>query len=161
MRAEVSFLLARCLAANASYQAANNADCKQEQCYENTNTQWALEEDDERAFPVGVLDVRLQLAVQLLVIGENVGGVELVGDVIAAEVIDHALRLFGLVWILLFQHQVDNAISGIICIIFDYVRLDKGSRADDKKRNQNEFAESFWKRKQVSVSSQRSRITIP
>jgi len=75
LRAEVSLLLARCLAANASYQAANNADRKQEQCYENTNAQWALEEDDERTFPVGVLNVWLKFAAQLLMIGEEIRGV--------------------------------------------------------------------------------------
>lgn len=115
------------LAADASDETADNTDGEQEERYQDADAQGTLEECNQRALQVGLVDewlkfksmthsirlsclspAHLDLTLQLFRVGDDVGRVEFVCNVIASEVINHALRLFRLIGILVPQDCVDG-----------------------------------------------------
>lgn len=92
--------------------------------------------------PVGFISKWLDFFLQLFSVEHNVWGVEFVSNLIASEVINHALSFFRVVWILVLQYCVNCWINAIVDCVFDDVALNEGNWADDEKRNQSEFAEN-------------------
>lgn len=136
------------LAANASDETADDAEREQEEQDERGNAEGRLEEDNEGALDIGLVHIWLDLALQLVLVEENVGRVELVGDVISTEVIDHALCLFVFVGVLILQDGFDRCVDAIVGETFQQVALDDGNRADGEESDQDNFAEGSrakWK----------------
>lgn len=130
----------RNLAANASDETADDAEREQEEQDECGNAERRLEEDDERALDIGLVHIWLDLALQLVLVEEVVGRVELVGNVITTEVVDHALCLLVLIRVLIFQDGLNCCIDAIVGEAFEHVALDDGKGADGEESYQDNFA---------------------
>lgn len=130
----------RNLAANASDETADDAEREQEEQDECGNAERRLEEDNEGALDIGLVHIWLNLTLQLVLIEEDVGRVELVSNVITTEVVDHALCLLVLVWVLILQDGLDRCVDAIVSETFQYVALDDGKGADGEESDQDNFA---------------------
>lgn len=102
------------LAANASDQAADDGDGEEEESNEDADADRALEEHNERAFQVGFVRIWLNFSLQFVVVEQQVGSVEFIGDFVTTEVIDHALGLLWFVRVLIFQQSVNSTIDAIV-----------------------------------------------
>jgi len=123
------------LAANASDQAADDRDGETEQQDEGQNSPSRLEESDERTLQIGLINVWLDFSLQLLRVENQINRVELVGHLIASEVVDHALSFLRLVRVLVLQDRVDCGVNAVI----EDVALSTGKRADGDERDQCNF----------------------
>lgn len=104
----------RTLTANASNQATNDAQCKEEESYQDANSEWTLEEFDECAFQVGFVYIWLNFLRQFVLICKQIDGIKFVGDFVAAEIVNHAFDLLLVVRILIFEDYLNRIINAII-----------------------------------------------
>lgn len=147
------------LTADAANQTADDADGEQEQCHQHANAEWTCEELNQgaawnkcdisstakncKSFPltdVGTIDVWLKFLSEFWLIREQFSCVELIGNFVSSEVVNHALSLFRLVGVVVVQKNLNGRVNCVIYRVLDDVAFDECDWANSDESYKNDFA---------------------